>query len=235
MVSLASGKLLPGGMPDVDAAARTLINDWNAQKITYCTHPPTVHPSLVPSRVAGGDSVAPGAEDVGQARIVEGEMSKPFVLEGLFGDADEGAFGDAEMREEDAAEGEVVPEATMDAPPEDAMEAEDELSPSIPRKRGRSVSPTPSISLSQVFEPTDAPRPVAPFPVANERGERMPKRLRRNKDMHVEAHTRSAMASARKQQKTDRKKARKAARGAVGVRATGMEVDEGLQGTFMAT
>ena len=59
--------------------------------------PPTTHISSIPSTVrSGGDRiVAPGAEDVGQAQIVT-EFSKPFTLDGLFGDADHKAF-DAEM------------------------------------------------------------------------------------------------------------------------------------------
>jgi nuclear GTP-binding protein len=36
--------------------------------------------------------IAPGAETVGQAQILN-ELSKPFELEGLFGAADAGAFG----------------------------------------------------------------------------------------------------------------------------------------------
>lgn len=59
--------------------------------------PPTTHISSIPSTVRnGGDRViAPGAEHVGQAQIVT-ELSKPFTLDGLFGDADRNAF-DAEM------------------------------------------------------------------------------------------------------------------------------------------
>lgn len=34
------GKLIRGGVPDVRAAARSLIQDWNVGKIKYCTHPP---------------------------------------------------------------------------------------------------------------------------------------------------------------------------------------------------
>ena len=36
--------------------------------------------------------IAPGAENVGQARIVT-ELGKAFAVEGLFGMADQGAFG----------------------------------------------------------------------------------------------------------------------------------------------
>ena len=50
-------------------------------------------PILVPSNDAGGATVvAPGAEQVGQAQILN-TFSKPFTLEGLFGAADAGAFG----------------------------------------------------------------------------------------------------------------------------------------------
>ena len=58
--------------------------------------------------------IAPGAEDVGQARIVT-ELSKPFELGALFQGADEGAFGDNpddEMAMDDGDEGQV--EVDMD-------------------------------------------------------------------------------------------------------------------------
>lgn len=115
-----------------------------------------------------------------------------------------------------------------------AMEA-DEPAQTIPRKRERSVSPTPSVSLSLSFVPTGAPAPVAPFPLENDRGTRIPKRLRRNRDGEVDVHVRAAMGGARRAQKKDRKKARKAARGVprAGADDGGMEVDEGLEGTFM--
>lgn len=35
-----SGKFRRGGIPDVESAARSLINDWNTGKIKYCTQPP---------------------------------------------------------------------------------------------------------------------------------------------------------------------------------------------------
>jgi len=48
--------------------------------------------------------IAPGAETVGQAQILN-ELGKPFELTGLFGAADAGAFGDAD---EDMVDGEEV-------------------------------------------------------------------------------------------------------------------------------
>lgn len=87
-----------GGTPDILSAARQVLTDWNHQKIPYFSVPPTIHPSSIPSTiptVSGPSSeqiIAPGAEHVGQAKILS-EFSKPFELEGLFGAADAGAFG----------------------------------------------------------------------------------------------------------------------------------------------
>lgn len=90
--------------------------DWNHQKIPYFSIPPTVHPSLVPSTVVeGGErTIAPGAENVGQAQIVT-EFSKAFTLDGLFGAADAGAFGDSN-----------TPDAMQTESQEDAMEQMEE-------------------------------------------------------------------------------------------------------------
>src|SRR4051794_38312240 len=89
--------LCQGGAPDVLATARTVIQDWNQQKIPYFCSPPAVHPSSIPALVP-----APGAERVGEAQIVA-ELGKPFELAGLFGAADSGAFGDgdAAVREDE--------------------------------------------------------------------------------------------------------------------------------------
>ena len=47
MLALLTGRLLKGGTPDVLAAARQVLTDWNHQKIPYFSVPPSVHPSLV--------------------------------------------------------------------------------------------------------------------------------------------------------------------------------------------
>ena len=95
MLALTSGRLLKGGTPDILGTARHILNDWNHQKIPYFSEPPTIHPSLIPTTIntTEGAVVAPGAENVGQARIIT-EFSKPFELEGLMGMADQGAFGE---------------------------------------------------------------------------------------------------------------------------------------------
>jgi nuclear GTP-binding protein len=116
MLALSSGRLLKvsayyylsytgpndsrmqGGTPDVLAAARQVLGDWNAQKIPYHSIPPAIHPSSIPSQVVlpGASSsevvVAPGAENVGQAQILS-TLGPAFNLGDLFGAADAGAFG----------------------------------------------------------------------------------------------------------------------------------------------
>ncbi|OCH85868.1 P-loop containing nucleoside triphosphate hydrolase protein [Obba rivulosa] len=232
MLALTTGRLLKGGTPDVLAAARHVLMDWNHQKIPYFSVPPTVHPSLVPSTVVeGGErTIAPGAENVGQAQIVT-EFSKPFALDGLFGAADAGAFGDPNNPDAMQTEAQEDPMEQMD---EDVVAmASDDLTPSVPRKRYRSVSPSP------------APSGPTQTEVATQR---IPKRLRRSHDIPaydapVDEHARRAMAASnplsRRVLKQDAKKARRAATRAMNMERLsggGMEVDDegGLGMTFMA-
>ncbi|KAJ7072387.1 P-loop containing nucleoside triphosphate hydrolase protein [Mycena amicta] len=136
MAALSSGRLLKGGTPDITAAARQMINDWNHQKIPYFSEPPAIHPSSIPSTVGSGatEMIAPGAEQVGQAQILN-EFSAPFSLPGLFENADAGAFGqDVDMDDD----GDVF---------EDAMD-EDEFAAAatvVSNKRPRSPSPVRTV------------------------------------------------------------------------------------------
>ncbi|KZT03079.1 P-loop containing nucleoside triphosphate hydrolase protein [Laetiporus sulphureus 93-53] len=235
MLALTTGRLMKGGTPDLLAASRIVLTDWNHQKIPYYTVPPTVHPSLIPSTVkAGGElTVAPGAENVGQAQIVS-EYSKPFSLEGLFGAADAGAFGEASGPDAMELERE---EEVVDEMDEDGKRMEsDDLAPIIPRKRSRSAS-------SGDLETEAIPQPV---PESNLRPP--PKRLRRSHEVPdynspVDEHTRRTMASAnplsRHVLRKEAKKARRAATRAMNAQkagAGGMEVDDdgGLATSFMA-
>lgn len=56
-----------------------VIRDWNTNKIPYFSIPPVVHVSSLPSN-------APGAENVGDATIVQGGFSAPFSLGDLYGE-----------------------------------------------------------------------------------------------------------------------------------------------------
>ena len=102
-------QLTQGGTPDILSAARQVLIDWNHHKIPFYSDPPTLHASHVPSTIHlndGTEQVAPGAEMTGCAQIVS-ELGTPFVLEGLFGDAD----ADAGMMDVEPSEDAV---ATMD-------------------------------------------------------------------------------------------------------------------------
>ncbi|PPQ72806.1 hypothetical protein CVT26_003326 [Gymnopilus dilepis] len=246
MISLSTGRLLKGGTPDVNTAARQVLTDWNQQKIPYFSTPPAVHPSLIPSTVAATRSgeeavVAPGAENVGQAQIVT-EFSKPFELEGLFGAADAGAFGgrtndDVPMADEDGDIFWDAPEIP-DAMDEDLAPMEsDDLRPVVPRKRSHSPS---ELSVAPAG-PNDM---VADSDLS--RYMRQPKRQRKSKDIpdynappdqHVLEQMGKSNPLNRRSLKKEAKRVRKAHRvrtvqgGAGGT----MEIDdEGLQFSFMA-
>ena len=77
-----------GGTPNTLSAARQVLVDWNHQKIPFFSEPPTLHAAHLPSTIPGsGGQVAPGAETTGHAQIVS-TFGAPFMLEGLFGEAD---------------------------------------------------------------------------------------------------------------------------------------------------
>ncbi|KAI0274481.1 P-loop containing nucleoside triphosphate hydrolase protein [Russula aff. rugulosa BPL654] len=103
MLALSTGRLLKGGTPDILSAARQVLVDWNHQKIPFFSEPPVLHAAHIPSIVPGsGGQVAPGAETTGQSQIVNA-LGTPFVLEGLFGEADAEAM-DTEPESELAAD-----------------------------------------------------------------------------------------------------------------------------------
>lgn len=205
--------ILQGGTPDVLSAARQVLMDWNHQKIPYCSVPPAIHPSMIPSTIptaAGGSTiVAPGAETVGQAQVLT-EFSKPFELAGLFGAADAGAFASEVTMDDDTA----TNEAEMVA---------DDAPLRMPLKRSHSPGPGPGSGRDTAQRPT----PDA----------RTPKRFRRAKDLSTyEEAAAESHPLRRKTLKRDAKRARRAAtrlqrRAGQGV---GMEVEmDGLGDTFM--
>ena len=108
-------QLTQGGTPDILSAARQVLIDWNHHKIPFYSDPPTLHASHVPSTIHlndGTEQVVPGAEMTGCAQIVS-ELGTPFVLEGLFGDAD----ADAMMDVEDEVSGDMQIDDDDDASP----------------------------------------------------------------------------------------------------------------------
>ncbi|THH31687.1 hypothetical protein EUX98_g2494 [Antrodiella citrinella] len=242
MLALTTGKLLKGGTPDILGCARHVLNDWNHQKIPYCSEPPAIHPSSIPTTVstAEGAVIAPGAENVGQARIIT-EYSKPFEVEGLFSIADQGAFGGGEAEEEMAIEPEVQDDqGGMDLDEAAALEEMDVSTHSL--KRPRSVSPPPSVVSvptegTQIQQGTSTNNHNSASEVST--NTRPPKRLRRSHaDDPITKDTLARMAGANPMNRRHMKKEAKKARRVGRVRAPasgGMEVDEDvtLSGTFL--
>jgi nuclear GTP-binding protein len=110
-----------GGVPDLIAAATSILRDWNAGKIPYYTKPPKTHPSgnlkneseLPTAPVEGGMEVDNGpSKPVGGDAILQG-LSEAFDLDGLFSATGSGEFeaGDAGDWVDDVEElGEVYDE-----------------------------------------------------------------------------------------------------------------------------
>ncbi|KAF8882975.1 hypothetical protein BD779DRAFT_1647825 [Infundibulicybe gibba] len=227
MLALTSGKLLKGGTPDLNSAARHVLTDWNQQKIPYFSIPPSIHPSSMPSLVsnsaATAPTIAPGAELVGHSQILT-SLSKPFELEGLFGVADAGAFGtggDVAMSADE--DGDIFWDAVEAPMDEDDHDAANTSRASLKRSR------SPSMSVLEGSQQQQS------------QYQRQPKRQRKSKDVPEydalpDEHVRSRMGQSnplnRRVLKKDAKRARKAQR-ARGVPGTGMDVDVELDSTFM--
>ncbi|KAH8995964.1 P-loop containing nucleoside triphosphate hydrolase protein [Lactarius akahatsu] len=208
MLALSTGRLLRGGTPDILAAARQVLADWNHHKIPFFSEPPALHAAHVPSTVPGpAQQIAPGAEMTGSAQIV-GALGAPFVLEGLFGEADAEAMMDAEPAADDAAY------SGMDVEDEarGGMQIDDDDSAPRWNSRKRAHSPAPS---SNAGFSGDYPDPAF----------RAPKRLRRLAVRSASIPTAAiAVRSRRAERQVRRKRERAAAlhKAAVGA---GMEVD----------
>lgn len=117
-LTLIKGKMLRGGKPDVEGAARAVINDWNAGRISWHVKPPTKDESALrelekSKRVRGlpGKShpneetlKAPAAAETISSRVGEEPLkneeatlvtgfSQAFDLDALFAQADAQLFG----------------------------------------------------------------------------------------------------------------------------------------------
>ncbi|TRM66534.1 P-loop containing nucleoside triphosphate hydrolase protein [Schizophyllum amplum] len=220
MVALSAGKLLKGGTPDINTAARQILNDWNHQKIPYYSNPPEVHSSQIPSLVPGTTDIAPGAENVGNAQIVT-QFAQPFVLDGLFGAADAGAF-DGDTKMDDGQDAEEMPFT-----PDDDMVDPDVSTTSL--KRPRSPSPNPIAGSDNVEMGDAAASPEEAYT-------RQPKRMRKNHDLPEYEKAQNLGKNNpmnRRSLKKDAKRARKIQRLVAKAAGESMVVDEGLASTFM--
>ncbi|KAH9062562.1 P-loop containing nucleoside triphosphate hydrolase protein [Lactarius deliciosus] len=208
MLALSTGRLLRGGTPDILAAAHQVLVDWNHHKIPFFSEPPALHAAHVPSTVPGpAQQIAPGAEMTGSAQIVDA-LGAPFVLEGLFGEADAEAMMDAEpLAADDAAY------SGMDVEDEarGGMQIDDDNAP--PRNsRKRAHSPAPSSNAGFSGDYSDL-------------AFRAPKRLRRLAVRSASIPTAGIAVRSRRAERQARRKRERAAalhKAAVGA---GMEVD----------
>lgn len=80
--ALSSGRLMKSGIADVECAARSIVRDWNANKLPFYTEAPKAHASSLPGHGAG-------AADVGEAMVVSGSLAPAFDLDGLLDDVDQ--------------------------------------------------------------------------------------------------------------------------------------------------
>ncbi|KAG6878597.1 hypothetical protein C0993_003052 [Termitomyces sp. T159_Od127] len=246
MLAMTSGRLLKGGTPDVNSAARHVLQDWNNQKIPYYSEPPAIHPSLIPSVVptninssSSAPVIAPGAENVGQAQIVS-SFSKPFELTGIFGAADAGAFLEDmpvdSLVDEDGDvffDAEEAGDATMAEDSPQTMN-DTEMTSTNSRKRPRSPSAAPDTDNAPMVGPETVPSYAT----------RQPKRQRKTRDVpsydtppdeHVLRNMDRGNPLSRRNLKKEAKRARKAHRAKTDVGTAVMEVDgEGLGFTFLA-
>ena len=70
------------GTPDILAATRQVLNEWNHQKIPFVSEAPALPAAHLPSTIPGrGGQVAPGAKTTGHAQIVNA-FGTPFHARG---------------------------------------------------------------------------------------------------------------------------------------------------------
>ena len=87
-LAMVSGRLLKAGIADVDNAARSIIQDWNSNKLPFTSDPPKFHESSLPGPLNG-------EADIGESMVVSGGLAPAFDLDGLLdNDGDSHAVGD---------------------------------------------------------------------------------------------------------------------------------------------
>ncbi|PWN18174.1 hypothetical protein BCV69DRAFT_285475 [Microstroma glucosiphilum] len=101
-LAFTKGKMMRGGKPDIDGAARMVINDWNLGRIAWYKSPPAsvnISSSTVPKAATAheGGEGDEQMESASAAPVEHNEVmtsfSEAFDLEGLFAQADAQLFG----------------------------------------------------------------------------------------------------------------------------------------------
>jgi nuclear GTP-binding protein len=94
-VARKRGRLGRGGVPNLTAAAMTVVTDWRDGRIQGWTDPPAA-PAAAASASGNGPTKVAGEEVMPDQKVIVTEWAKEFKLEGLWGDEEEGK-GDVEM------------------------------------------------------------------------------------------------------------------------------------------
>ncbi|CAO1622771.1 unnamed protein product [Sympodiomycopsis kandeliae] len=161
-LALTKGKMLRGGRPDVEGAARGVITDWNSGKISWFVKAPLASTSVEarkekraekkdedeqmavaavdPQQSVSEETQADGkrvedAKTEEDPTVVSG-FSQAFDLDALFAQADAQMFGGAEGTTGKSAEANTPPQAAVPAAAKKNLEAGD-VSKSSLGKRGR--------------------------------------------------------------------------------------------------
>ncbi|CRG85074.1 hypothetical protein PISL3812_02214 [Talaromyces islandicus] len=92
-VARKRGRLGKGGVPNIQSAAMTVINDWRDGRIQGWVEPPTLPVVGVSTDGSAGDSNTAGAD----TKEIVSEWAKEFKIEGLWGNGETG--NDDEMVE----------------------------------------------------------------------------------------------------------------------------------------
>lgn len=148
-VARAKGKLRKGGVPDAEAAARIVLQDWNAGRISYYTLPPAlpagvhVSASIVPAftddapLLARLSATAPGGALLMSAPAATNDTD---LAEALAQEEEDDEDGDDEDAEEDQDMEDVGGEEE-----EEEEEEEDYAAPQPPRLQRKVPSAAPRV------------------------------------------------------------------------------------------
>lgn len=100
-VARKRGRLGRGGVPNINAAAMTVVTDWRDGRIQGWVEPPALVVTDATDGPAGSKAKDAGEHDVApDHKEIVSEWAAEFKLEGLWGDADAAGSGGGEAMEE---------------------------------------------------------------------------------------------------------------------------------------
>jgi len=144
LVARGKGQLKKGGIPNTDAAARSVLHDWNSGKIKFYCKPPKASAALAARSLAETKVVSSFGPELDIAELLRNEKQVLDELEQADADGDDEYVGmdavadvAAESEEEDE---EVDEDMSLGSDEEEEEEEEEEEVAPAPRGRGKKVS-----------------------------------------------------------------------------------------------